>query len=275
MSSEQVDAEQSYLQPAIDWVTTTMQVRRHCPMPSYNVDDFLLHPQRKYNRSDPASWTQPEAAHVLRLHSERQLLYQPLRSRHSSRSMPQQAQPAPRLRPAALLPEHAVVYSTIQAYTVDAVPRLTLELFRAEREGYLQSVKLVRGAYMHQERARAAQLGYSDPIHRKLNCGVSFIISFTIVPHVQPLSRQRMHLTLSAVSFSSPLLTRNKPLFCLRPTMNRQLFMPRGGCSSSGCSPTVRPTIVRYVFVISTVSALLSHQTYTFRLANSWVCAII
>ena len=35
---------------------------------------------------------------------------------------------------------------------------------RASREGWTWGAKTVRGAYMHVERARAAQLGYDSPI---------------------------------------------------------------------------------------------------------------
>lgn len=146
----QVDAEQTYMQPAIDWVTLTMQ--------------------RKYNRPDPAAWEQPEAAHVVRLHKAHEQAQPILRPAHArASSLLSTLAPTPVPPPHAGPPvsaEHAVVFGTVQAYTVDAVPRLQLLLARAQREGFMQATKLVRGAYMVQERARASQLGYKDPIHR-------------------------------------------------------------------------------------------------------------
>ncbi|EFJ42195.1 proline dehydrogenase/oxidase [Volvox carteri f. nagariensis] len=46
----------------------------------------------------------------------------------------------------------AVVFLTYQAYLKDIQQRLTLDLFRAEREGYSLGANLVSGAYMHLER---------------------------------------------------------------------------------------------------------------------------
>ena len=50
----------------------------------------------------------------------------------------------------------------------DAPLRVELSIARARRDGFLFGAKLVRGAYMAQERARAAALGYADPIHATL-----------------------------------------------------------------------------------------------------------
>ena len=127
--------------------------------------------QRKYNRPHPEQWVQPEADHVMR---QRAAALDGLRhlQRGSGRSTLQPGPPLsePTQPTAALVPqEHAIVYGTIQAYTVDAVPRLQIQLLRSQREHFMLATKLVRGAYMVQERARAAELGYKDPIHRECN----------------------------------------------------------------------------------------------------------
>ena len=61
--------------------------------------------------------------------------------------------------------EKVVVYNTFQMYATDRLPYLMSSFDRAQREGYLLGAKLVRGAYMDKERARAAELGYPSPIH--------------------------------------------------------------------------------------------------------------
>ncbi|GAB5586383.1 proline dehydrogenase [Umbelopsis nana] len=60
------------------------------------------------------------------------------------------------------------VYNTYQMYTKSALHKLSVDMEVAERYKYGLGVKLVRGAYMVLERKRAAELGYSDPIHSSL-----------------------------------------------------------------------------------------------------------
>lgn len=57
-----------------------------------------------------------------------------------------------------------VVYNTIQLYRSDRLSYLTKTLDEAEQSGFIAGLKLVRGAYMEKERARAEKLGYPSPI---------------------------------------------------------------------------------------------------------------
>jgi proline dehydrogenase len=57
-----------------------------------------------------------------------------------------------------------VVYNTIQLYRSDRLSYLSDALEEAEQAGYVAGLKLVRGAYMEKERARAMKLGYPSPI---------------------------------------------------------------------------------------------------------------
>ncbi|MBV6656034.1 MAG: proline dehydrogenase family protein [Mameliella sp.] len=79
--------------------------------------------------------------------------------------------------------EKAVVYNTFQMYRRDRLQYLISSFNMAERNGYILGAKLVRGAYMDKERARAAEHGYESPIHPTkaatddaFNTGVKFCI---------------------------------------------------------------------------------------------------
>lgn len=92
--------------------------------------------------------------------------------------------------------EHAVVYNTIQHYRHDRLAFLKTSLEKAKSGNYLLAVKLVRGAYMEKERARAKKMNYSSPINADktatdidYNAGVKFClkninsISFCVASH--------------------------------------------------------------------------------------------
>lgn len=59
----------------------------------------------------------------------------------------------------------ALVFNTYQMYRVDRLEVLDKAYNRAKEKGYFLGAKFVRGAYMEKERARAAEMGYPDPIH--------------------------------------------------------------------------------------------------------------
>ena len=60
--------------------------------------------------------------------------------------------------------KRAIVFATLQMYRHDRMPYLRRILEDAKANGYIAGVKFVRGAYMEAERARAAEMGYPDPI---------------------------------------------------------------------------------------------------------------
>lgn len=67
---------------------------------------------------------------------------------------------------AAFNRERPVIFNTYQLYRTEALRNLGDALERARIRGFWFGAKLVRGAYMERERARAKQLGYPDPIQR-------------------------------------------------------------------------------------------------------------
>ncbi len=57
-----------------------------------------------------------------------------------------------------------IIFNTFQMYRHDRLEFLEKSADRAAQQGYLLGAKLVRGAYMEKERARAIEKGYQNPI---------------------------------------------------------------------------------------------------------------
>ncbi|XP_075919523.1 proline dehydrogenase 1, mitochondrial-like isoform X2 [Petromyzon marinus] len=61
--------------------------------------------------------------------------------------------------------QRPALFNTYQGYLKGAYDELSVDAECARREGWCLGVKLVRGAYMEQERKRAQQVGYEDPVN--------------------------------------------------------------------------------------------------------------
>ncbi len=61
--------------------------------------------------------------------------------------------------------EKVIIYNTLQMYRTDRLSFLKDKLVHAKEFGYKPGYKIVRGAYMEKERARAEKNNYISPIH--------------------------------------------------------------------------------------------------------------
>jgi proline dehydrogenase len=79
--------------------------------------------------------------------------------------------------------ERAIVFNTFQMYRADMLGNLQNDFAEATKQNYFLGAKLVRGAYMEKEAARALKMNYPNPIHpnkeatdKAFNDGLQFCI---------------------------------------------------------------------------------------------------
>lgn len=65
--------------------------------------------------------------------------------------------------------EKVIVFNTLQMYRTDRLNYLKESIAHAKSNGYISGFKIVRGAYMEKERARAKKLNYTSPIQPDKN----------------------------------------------------------------------------------------------------------
>ncbi len=61
--------------------------------------------------------------------------------------------------------QRAIVYNTVQMYRHDRLSYLKKSYIQAQRGQYKLGIKIVRGAYLEKEKARALKFNYPSPIH--------------------------------------------------------------------------------------------------------------
>jgi proline dehydrogenase len=109
---------------------------------------------------------------------------------------------------------NAWIYTTAQMYRHDRLVYLQKLTGIAASSGWMPGVKVVRGAYLEKENARAAQMGYATPIHRdKASTDRDFDAALQwCVEHVQNLALcAGTHNEKSAVMLTQLMAKANLP----------------------------------------------------------------
>lgn len=83
----------------------------------------------------------------------------------------------------------AIIFNTYQCYLKGAFDQVQRDLATARSENFFFGAKLVRGAYMDQERARADKLGYEDPINESFEA-TSKMYEKTLTYLMEEISRE-------------------------------------------------------------------------------------
>jgi len=114
-----------------------------------------------------------------------------------------------------------VIFGTYQAYLKDSYKRVILDLQRAQNDNFIFAAKIVRGAYMVQERRRAAEHKYPDPLHASIEDTHSnyHTIIQQILTHDQPNEIMVASHNEDSIRMTTALLANSK-----RTTPQRVFF---------------------------------------------------
>ncbi|MFK7983940.1 MAG: proline dehydrogenase family protein [Saprospiraceae bacterium] len=110
--------------------------------------------------------------------------------------------------------ERAIVFNTFQMYRHDRLDYLKASFKKAEKEGYILGAKIVRGAYMEKERARAIDKNYLSPIQKDkaaTDKDYNLAIEFCVAKHQQMASYNATHNLDSNLLQAKLMLTKEIP----------------------------------------------------------------
>lgn len=172
--------------------------------------------------------------------------------------------------------QKCIVYNTFQMYRKDRLKFLFDSFDLAKLKGFILGAKIVRGAYMNKERARAEEQGYPDPIQvnkRDTDDAYNTAVRFCVDHYKEMASCNASHNEQSALLMAELIAERNIPRnhpnlnFCQLLGMSDQLtfnlanagynvakYMPYGAVKE------VIPYLVRRAQENSTVTGDMSRE---------------
>eukprot|EP00731_Ephydatia_muelleri_P022707 Em0015g290a len=137
-----------------------------------------------------------------------------------------------------------IVYNTIQAYLKDSGSALRQDFATSDVMGFSYGMKLVRGAYMEQERYHASQKGYPDPIFGTKG-GTDENYERLLVALLQRVQSGRTHIMVATHNEQSVQMAINRMKeLGINPADGTVVFAQLLGMRDHISFPWVKPAIV-------------------------------